>query len=414
MLHPDVSQWTKRNGASSPFQSVPLVLAMLLIVLLVLGFAPYAGLDFGSAKAQQWLAGAAPGFTRAMADVVNVAAGFAVWDALVVVTAFAAWRLRARAFAGVLVQGLSIEIIAFMAKAMFLAPWILAHAMPVGGYAAAGVDLGPAAVQQAAAPELRFSVNIPAGVYAVRVRLSGDRWGVNSVSLGLDDSPQSSAKGLFVLPDRWWHWSSTGSAGTYAYLGATTPGRHIVNVWARAPGVRIDRLELRLAMGSSSGFGAASDDRREAVSSDGKPLAIVLEAESFDGGIQPDTAIWVRRTGPPDRFFSLILFTIRTADMPSAHVARVLTMLGLAVSFVPPGRRLVRIGLLAGTIVAVAAVICARILSNAHTPLGSVAGGVLGLVWLRWLLWRASRSATAREDVSPAGGQLGPHRDGAT
>ncbi len=384
----------RRLSCRWSFQGDLILLPLLLIVVLALGFSPYAGVDLGSARAAGWFVEAAPDFARTTADFVNVAASLPLWDALMATLALAAWRLGARAIGRALIQGLSIEVVAFIAKSIFLTPWILVHAMPVGGYVAARSVPAQATVQASAPPALRFSVDLPAGVYGVRVRLSGDRWGMNSVSMGLDDAPQPSAKGLFVLPDGWWRWGSTGSDGEEARLTVATPGRHIVNVWARAFGVRIDRVELRFATAPPTDAGTVSGDDREFTSlSTNRRTTIVVEAESFDSDIQPDASLWTRRTGPPDRFASRLLFTIRTADMPSAHVARVSTMLGLAIGFVPRPRRLLRACLTAGMILAVAAVACSRILSSAHTPIGSVAGCVLGLAWLQWLTQRQSFAA---------------------
>jgi membrane-associated phospholipid phosphatase len=363
------------RSSTSRRRNAPLVACLLLAVLLLLGLGPYAGVNFGNVAITRWFGETAPHSALSLSNALNVIAGLGVWDAAAIATAITAWLRGLQMLARALIAGLSIELVAVVAKAVFLIPWIVSHAAAHGGYIVAISVPGQVTGQNAATPSLRYVAAFPAaGTYSVRVRLSGDHWGTNSVSLGIDDKPQDSAKSIFVLPDRWWHWGSTRTNRRAAYLEVPSAGAHVVTIWARAPGVRIDRLEL---------------------SNIASP-ALFLEVEAFQEGLQTDAPAWQRRTGLPDRFPSLLVFTIRTADMPSAHVARVVVMLGLVITFVSRKRQLLRIGLVFATVLVVGAVACSRILTNAHTPMGSLAGIVLGLMWLQWLVCRSDHWALTR------------------
>jgi N-acetylneuraminic acid mutarotase/fibronectin type 3 domain-containing protein len=94
-------------------------------------------------------------------------------------------------------------------------------------------------------PELRYRVSFAtAGTYHVWVRAWAANDDNNSVHVGLNGQAVASADRLSTTQYGNWAWFKSTLDGPVATLPVASPGEHVINVWMREDGFRIDRLLL--------------------------------------------------------------------------------------------------------------------------------------------------------------------------
>jgi RHS repeat-associated protein len=95
-------------------------------------------------------------------------------------------------------------------------------------------------------PEMRFLVDIrQPGTYYVWIRAWADSGTDDSAHIGLDDQATASADKIYPNTLGAWVWTKLTMDGPYiATLNVTTPGVHVVNIWAREDGLYIDKIVL--------------------------------------------------------------------------------------------------------------------------------------------------------------------------
>ncbi len=146
----------------------------------------------------------------------------------------------------------------------------------VGGAVVAGPDLGRnlKAAFSTTAPELRFRVNFDAaGTYRVWARGQASGGTEDSLHVGLDGAEVPAATGITLERLDAWTWTNRTMAGTPATVTVATPGEHVVNVWMREDGLRLDRLFLTLDPAAvPTGDGPAESARSQSAS--GAPVLV--------------------------------------------------------------------------------------------------------------------------------------------
>jgi subtilisin family serine protease len=132
------------------------------------------------------------------------------------------------------------------------------------GYRSARRDVGLllSADRTGRSPELRFRVRFSrTGTYRVYARIYAESKTSNSLHVGLDGAVR--VAGLTKETSlRRWTWASRRMDGAVATIKVTSAGLHIVNVWMREDGVRLDRLVLTTSGTAPSGKGPAVSPRR--------------------------------------------------------------------------------------------------------------------------------------------------------
>ena len=135
----------------------------------------------------------------------------------------------------------------------------------VGGAVVAGPDLGRnlKSAFSTAAPELRFRVNFAdAGVYRVWARGEAADGNADSLHVGLDGAEVPAATGITLSAFGRWRWTNRTMAGGAATVAVDSPGEHVINVWMREDGLRLDRLFLTLDPAAApTGEGPAESGR---------------------------------------------------------------------------------------------------------------------------------------------------------
>lgn len=348
-------------------------LALSVATLVVTGFGRY--ISDGGFIVPATVEQSAPPGMRGAAVLISAVTDFAVWNTMLVVVVIVLWWQGCSGGTRI-VGAMGIEVVAIVAKAVFLAPWLATHALPSGSYVVAMPDTGlHAEGHETSRPELRYGIDFPAtGHYVVGLRMSGDDWGAETVSMGIDGVAQPGATAIEVKPDGWWRWTSRLQGGERADLAVPSSGLHTVNLWVREDGARVDRIELRL-------------DTADCTTQD-DGLRIVVEAENYLNNTVVSGAGWRLEDGTIRDLVQRVFRTVRTGDLPSAHVARVLVTLGTVVRLVNPRRRGTKVVLVFAMSITVVAVVISRVALAAHTPIGSIGGVALGTMWLSWFARR--------------------------
>jgi len=110
------------------------------------------------------------------------------------------------------------------------------------GFVVAGPDARDAVLADYAerSPQLRFTVAVEApGTYTLWIRGSAPAGGGDSLHYGLDGDGLTSRYGVTGFGDGEWTWV----AGKVP-LEIDTPGTHVIELWMREDGLRVDRLIL--------------------------------------------------------------------------------------------------------------------------------------------------------------------------
>ncbi|MGH2531056.1 MAG: discoidin domain-containing protein [Thermomicrobiales bacterium] len=94
-------------------------------------------------------------------------------------------------------------------------------------------------------PEIRIAVDFETtGTYSLWVRVHADGGTDDSLHAGLDGEARTSADKVRAVTYGVWTWTNTTMDHAPATLTVSTPGRHVVNIWAREDGLRLDRILL--------------------------------------------------------------------------------------------------------------------------------------------------------------------------
>ena len=138
------------------------------------------------------------------------------------------------------------------------------------GYAGAGYMAAPAPAATydtgyvANSPELRYTAEFATpGTYYVWIRGAAPNTSSDSLHAGLDDEGPSSADRISGFGTGWTWRRNTMDANSPATLTVSSAGVHTIHLWMREPGLKVDRLLLRLNNLSTapSGSGPAESSR---------------------------------------------------------------------------------------------------------------------------------------------------------
>jgi hypothetical protein len=112
-------------------------------------------------------------------------------------------------------------------------------------------------------PQLRFPVRFAhAGTYTVWVRTYADDPAGNAWHMGLDGVALGSANRMRTVAYDAWSWSRGTMDGHNATIVVATTGTHVIDLWMREDGLRIDRIVLtRNASWAPTGTGPAASAR---------------------------------------------------------------------------------------------------------------------------------------------------------
>jgi hypothetical protein len=93
-------------------------------------------------------------------------------------------------------------------------------------------------------PRLDFKVNFQTtGTYYVWIRGSGPTGNDDSCHAGIDGAAPTSADRISGFGTQF-VWSKSTLDGSAARINVTTPGKHVINLWMREDGFRVDKLVL--------------------------------------------------------------------------------------------------------------------------------------------------------------------------
>jgi subtilisin family serine protease len=112
-------------------------------------------------------------------------------------------------------------------------------------------------------PQLRFPVRFArTGTYTVWVRTYADDPASNAWHMGLDGVALGSANRMRTVAYDAWSWSRGTMDGHTATINVATTGTHVIDLWMREDGLRIDRIVLtRNASWVPTGAGPAASAR---------------------------------------------------------------------------------------------------------------------------------------------------------